>query len=249
MATPRKRKSSFGPRVDGPVLGRPVRGVEHVREVAARVRAVRDRIDSESKSKNPVLRLTRRSFGRRIGLSDDDAQAEKAVRFRHQATDPTPYTAEELSKICDEFGVRAEYLLRGHGPMLVTDLGETSISAPVRFSWTLRERLIRVVATSLDQDEDWVDSHLPDPDSLLIAVEQGVAAGLAANASDRIENHRRANASVREAISAHVRANSNIPEVTPEFLKSATEGIVAGTVIDLGQRREAKETESPPTES
>ena len=235
MPTPRKPRSVFGSKVTGPSLGRPVRGTEHVRAVAARVKAVKDRLDSEAKSANPVQRMTRRSFARRIGLSDDDAQAEEALRLRLRISSPTPFSAETLSVICQEFGVRADYLLSGNGPMLHRDVISERPSTHRSFSHALREHLIHIVAISLDQDEEWVASHLSDPDALLTSVERGVADGLLAHIDDRVQERKVASAAVRQAVAGQTRNGLVVPESDAAFFKSATAGLIEETMIDLGE--------------
>ena len=235
MATPRKPRSDFGSKVVEPSPGRPVKGTEHVRAVAARVKAVKDRLDSEGRAANPVLRMTRRSFGRRIGLSDDDAQAEEAVRLRLRKNSPTPFSAEELSRICHEFGVRGDYLLSGNGPMLHTDVTSGRAHADAALSHSLCEHLKDVVASLLDQDEEWVASYLPGPDALLATVERGVADGLVAHIADRVQERKAANAAIRQALAAHMRQASEVPEATAAYFKSATTGVMEGTVIILDE--------------
>jgi hypothetical protein len=105
------------------------------------VRAVKERLNAVARSRDPILRLTWRSFARRIGLSHDDALAEEALRLRLRKESPTPFSAEELAVICQEFGVRADYLLRGHGPMLVDDeVAAEAVASPVAFSRALPEQ-------------------------------------------------------------------------------------------------------------
>ena len=231
MATPRKRspKKVFGSKVAPTAArGRPVTGIGFATELAGRVKAVKDRLAIRPGDPLPEWqRLTWHSFAQRVGLSDE------ALRLRLRKAAPVPFSAPELAAICREFGVRAEYLLLGDQPMLHADVVPETTSS--RFADLLHRHVSRVIDLRTEQDQAWVASYLPDADTLLLAVENGVAVGMASNVSASIADRLLANASVRLAVADHVRNSTDNPDTSATFFKSAADGLVDGSVVDLGR--------------
>ena len=55
-------------------------------------------------------------------VSFSTGASAQQVRLKVRKNNPTPFAPDELARLCREFGVRAEYLLLGEGPMLETDV-------------------------------------------------------------------------------------------------------------------------------
>ena len=231
MATPRKRQTAqvYGSRV-APTLvrGRPARESDLATLFAERVKAVKKRLAARpSEPATAWQRLTWRSFAERIGLS------EEALRLRVRTSAPTSFSPEELATICQQFGVRPAYLLLGQEPMLDLDLvPDASVS---RFADLLHGHMIRLLDLRTEQDAEWLASYLPDAEALLLAVENGVAEALAASVEASVADRMLANASVRLAVADRIRSTAATQASSPEFFKTATQGALDGTIIDLGR--------------
>lgn len=228
MASPRKAKSPFGPRVvprrKGPQLG----DTDAVSDIAARVRQIRDRMADTDVRTGARLQLTARRFSDQIGIT------EQSFNLKIRKTNPTPFTPEELAAICRAFCVRAEYILLGNGPMLHEDIVDGRVVAPQRFASALRNHMQTVVASKLDQEVEWVDGFLPPAEPLLVAVESGVADGVASSVNSLIERQLRSSAAIRSAIAERMKATAP-PSIDKEDFSEATEVASRGDLVVMPQ--------------
>lgn len=235
MATPRKKKSTapIRSRVVVPQRGRRPAGDSAGQIVAARVRAIRDRVGIVGPDASRVLKLSSRRFSDAIGIS------EKDLARRLRTRNPTPFSAAELATICRVFGVRSEYLLLGEGPMLHGEIvfSEWGWSVPRRLSDLLYEHLVNVVASQADQDKEWVATFLPAASELLASVEAAVVDSVSAATEALVSDRRLANDSVRAAIAGHLIRITQLPDAAPEFFSEATAAALDGRLVEPSPRR------------
>ena len=214
-----------------------MRGVELTQAIAARVEAVRERLEGDLKTSPAAWRrLTWRSFAKRIGLS------EEALRDRRRGT--VQFDVHDVIRICREFNVRAEYLLRGEEPMLHIDV--VNDLTPPGFSGMLHLHMVEFLAVKLEQDPAWVAAHLPDADLLLQSVELGVSDALDMDVKSGIEDRILAN-NVREAILNRIGSGPARPSVPDDFLSSVGNQKLRHAISDIGTQGARQPTADPET--
>jgi hypothetical protein len=225
VATPRKPKAqrSLRSRVLSPLRGRPRSG-DAAKAITLRVREIRERVGEAGPDASRVFKLTSRRFADAIGIT------EKALNLRLRRHNPTPFSADELARICRVFCVRSDYLLLGEGPMLHSDVVYEEGAAPRRLSDILHEHLVGV-ASQADPDQEWVRSFLPHRDELLLSIEAAVVDSIGAAVEALVRDRRLANESVRIAVADQLRTRLPLPESPSDFFKEATTAALNGTVV------------------
>ncbi|HEY9229181.1 MAG TPA: hypothetical protein VIP11_21195 [Gemmatimonadaceae bacterium] len=232
MPTPRKKKTQsveLGDRVSHQrVDGRPVNGVELTQSIAARIEAVRERLEGDANdSPAPWRRLTWRSFAKRIGLT------EEALRDRRRGI--VQFDLHDIVRICREFNVRAEFLLRGEKPMLHSDV--MNDLTPPGFAGAMHLHMTQVLAVKLEQSPVWVAEHLPDADVLLASIELGVGDALDTDVQSGVRDRVLSNA-IRHAVAAHIGGGPARVAVPDTFLLDVGKQQFVGSIIDIGNRPE-----------
>jgi transcriptional regulator with XRE-family HTH domain len=217
MAQKRKPMSKFGRKM---IPNRPARGASddlyyatYTQALAMRVRAAKKRIG-----------LTWLDFEDRIGMT------EKTRMNRTRGKNPTPFTVEEIARICAALEVRPEYLLLGTGDMIeLPTVAREDQNFQEPLNQAVYGHLVRRLGVRFDADREGITSRLPKPATLLVAIERGVGDAWADNFGRDIENRVRLAGAVRAA----VRNTWQPPESSTETVRKLARELVKKTAPRL----------------
>ena len=216
MATKRRPASPFGPRVTN---ARPARGGNdallgsvYAEELTKRVRAAKERRG-----------WTWKQFAERIGMSENALQEKKRER------NPTPFTAEEIARMCVELRIRPEYLLIGAEPMFDERSVRSDEVSPLKpLTAAIYEHLVDALRARVGTEREGVTTYLPEPSELLVAIELGVGDAWKDNFDRQIDDRLLVSKSVRAAIGDQVRSSWEPVDASPETIKRLTADLMAG---------------------
>ncbi len=150
------------------------------------------------------LGIARADFEGRTGVALSDKRLEGGRRA-------TPFRPDEFARISEGLGVRLDYLIRGIEPIF-----ETEVVAPgTDLAEAIHRHVVATLAARIGAAPEGVAPLVPDPCSLLAAIEDGVAAAFIESRANRVEGRAQVSAVTKAAVAAAIHGRSVVAYAPP----------------------------------